>query len=78
MSTPEGWYADPDAPGMVRWWDGQRWADMTMPQALAPQPASTGDKAVAVMGGAGKLMLLGLVFVVLLVLLVVAVLAFFV
>jgi hypothetical protein len=27
-----GWYPDPDgAPGMVRWWDGGTWSDVTIP-----------------------------------------------
>ena len=27
-----GWYADPDgAPGMVRWWSGSTWSDVTTP-----------------------------------------------
>ena len=31
-SPSPGWYADPDgAPGMVRWWDGATWSDVTTP-----------------------------------------------
>jgi hypothetical protein len=29
-SAPAGWYPDPDgAPGMVRWWNGLSWSDVT-------------------------------------------------
>jgi Protein of unknown function (DUF2510) len=48
-SAPPGWYPDPDgAPGMVRWWNGGGWSDVTTPvgpgvavqaPATAPAPA---------------------------------------
>ncbi len=32
MSTPPGWYPDPDgAPGLVRWWNGISWSDVATP-----------------------------------------------
>ncbi|MDT0275202.1 DUF2510 domain-containing protein [Blastococcus goldschmidtiae] len=31
-APPPGWYADPDGmPGMVRWWSGSAWSDVTTP-----------------------------------------------
>ncbi len=27
MSTPPGWFPDPQQPGLVRWWDGNRWTE---------------------------------------------------
>ncbi len=48
-SAPPGWYPDPDgAPGVVRWWNGGGWSDVTTPlgpgvavqaPATAPAPA---------------------------------------
>ncbi|MGY1652979.1 DUF2510 domain-containing protein [Geodermatophilus sp. SYSU D01119] len=49
-TAPAGWYPDPDgAAGMVRWWNGESWSDVTTPAgpgvavqtppvALAPRP----------------------------------------
>lgn len=36
MTVVAGWYADPTAPGRLRWWDGATWTATTAP--LAPQP----------------------------------------
>ena len=37
MSTtpPPGWFPSPDAPGVVRWWDGQQWTDRVSPIGAA-------------------------------------------
>jgi uncharacterized protein DUF2510 len=35
---PAGWYADPQAPGRWRWWDGARWTDHV--SGAAPPPAT--------------------------------------
>lgn len=40
MSTPAGWYPDPDADdGSQRWWDGDNWTEHRAP-AAAPAPAA--------------------------------------
>ncbi len=32
VPAPPGWYPDPDgAPGMVRWWSGETWSEVTTP-----------------------------------------------
>ena len=33
MTTPPGWYPDPNAVNTQRYWDGERWADQTAPAA---------------------------------------------
>ena len=36
MSTPAGWYEDPENPGQQRYWDGQQWTDQRQPAVPAP------------------------------------------
>lgn len=31
-SIPPGWYKDPSARGVVRWWDGSAWGQETAPE----------------------------------------------
>jgi len=35
----EGWYADSEDPGLIRWWDGTQWTSNTRPAPTA-EPAS--------------------------------------
>ena len=40
MSTPSGWYTDPEDPTRQRYWDGQSWTEhRTDPAPAAAQPA---------------------------------------
>lgn len=38
MSTPAGWYTDPDSAGQQRYWDGSSWTDQRQPAAATPPP----------------------------------------
>ncbi|MDQ6617659.1 MAG: DUF4328 domain-containing protein [Actinomycetota bacterium] len=40
--TQAGWYQDPSAPSLMRWWDGQRWTDDVRPGAGPDSPAPGG------------------------------------
>jgi hypothetical protein len=45
MSTPPGWFPDPQQPGSVRWWDGTQWTSHAQPAGGQPgwygtQPAA--------------------------------------
>ena len=37
----QGWYPDPERPGLMRWWDGQRWSGQAA--AVGPGHESTPD-----------------------------------
>ncbi len=59
MTPPPGWYRDPHAPHLERWWDGTAWTDhRRTPAASAPQvpqaqtPAAGGDGPAGT-GGTG-------------------------
>jgi len=45
MSTPAGWYPQPD--GQQRYWDGQHWTESSAPGATMPvtTPATGGELA---------------------------------
>ena len=36
MSTPAGWFPDPQAPGQQRYFDGQAWTEHSEPQRPMP------------------------------------------
>ncbi|MBC2866730.1 DUF2510 domain-containing protein [Streptomyces mexicanus] len=38
MTPPPGWYPDPSAPHLVRWWDGTAWTDHRRPAETPPEP----------------------------------------
>ena len=40
-TTPQGWYDDPEQPGMERHWDGSRWTDNRQPKSEQPPPPPT-------------------------------------
>jgi hypothetical protein len=37
---PQGWYPDPNEPGLLRWWDGQTWTAQTQPSTAGPVPGA--------------------------------------
>ncbi|WP_306190271.1 MULTISPECIES: DUF2510 domain-containing protein [unclassified Streptomyces] len=48
MTPPPGWYRDPSAPHLERWWDGTAWTDhQRAPEAPQPQPQAQPSPAPA-------------------------------
>lgn len=72
MTTPAGWFPDPNTPGTERWWDGTVWTAHTRPvqaQVPVPPPVPAGPAgfgpptvpmAHAASGGGGRGRLLAL------------------
>lgn len=58
MSPPPGWYPDPSAPHLQRWWDGTTWtehrAPAAAPTAPVPPPSAGG-------GGTGRAKVVALI-----------------
>ncbi|MDO9397303.1 MAG: DUF2510 domain-containing protein [Herbiconiux sp.] len=40
--VPPGWYADPEADDVLRWWDGYRWTDDFAPRLADPADSRNG------------------------------------
>ena len=40
MTSPAGWFADPQNPTVSRYWDGAQWTTRTRPNSLAVAPVS--------------------------------------
>lgn len=47
MSTPAGWYDDPQNPGQQRYWDGTAWTEQRQPAASASPPPPPAAPAAA-------------------------------
>jgi Protein of unknown function (DUF2510) len=57
---PQGWYPDPNQPGLLRWWDGRVWTEQTQPSTAGPLPGvgvgvgGSGSAGGAAEGGASQ------------------------
>ncbi|WP_062202912.1 DUF2510 domain-containing protein [Demequina salsinemoris] len=64
QAAPAGWYADPSAPGTVRYWDGGAWTEHVAPApTLAPAAVAvaTGAPRTGMTTGARVLIVLGII-----------------
>lgn len=60
MTPPPGWYRDPSAPHVERWWDGTRWTEhMRAPEA--PQAPTAQPGFAPTPGGSGRAKVIALV-----------------
>ncbi|UGQ13896.1 DUF2510 domain-containing protein [Yinghuangia sp. ASG 101] len=58
-SIPPGWYDDPSAPGMERWWDGAQWTESSRPRSdsapgVPPAPGMMADQMPGAFAGTGQ------------------------
>jgi hypothetical protein len=58
-----GWYADPQAAGTLRYWDGARWTESRVPAQGAGYPGYSPPPAPKTSGKAIAALVLGLVWV---------------
>jgi hypothetical protein len=63
MSPPPGWYPDPSAPHLQRWWDGTAWTEhWQAPGSPVPGPAAgTGRAKVVAITTAGAVLVAAIV-----------------
>lgn len=54
MTTPAGWYPDPDGSGGQRYFDGQSWTDHRAPAAVKAPPLDAATQATPQSGRNGK------------------------
>ncbi|GFG52235.1 DUF4352 domain-containing protein [Mycolicibacterium agri] len=58
MTTPAGWYPDPDGSGGQRYFDGHAWTDQRAP-ALQPSSAPSGKVIAGIVAGVVVLLVVG-------------------
>jgi hypothetical protein len=61
-ATPPGWYSDPQAPGMQRYWDGSQWTENRAPVAHAGAGGGVGPPTNGKATASMVLGILGLLF----------------
>ena len=50
-AMPAGWYPDPEAPDVLRWWDGYRWTDDFAPRVTDPADSRNGYATASLVFG---------------------------
>jgi hypothetical protein len=60
MTTPAGWYSDPDGTGGQRYWNGESWTEHRTPGAGAPMMAPVAPAPTAKKSGTDPKVLIGI------------------
>ena len=50
-AVPAGWYPDPEAADVLRWWDGYRWTDDFAPPVIDPADSRNGYATASLVFG---------------------------